>query len=150
MLVSAVVARLLRPPTRESLDGYMIGALGALAFTAAATLTRLVPQLPSGVVARTRPLTGLLFEALLRGVAVPLTAAALGGLIGAAVWFTGPALTATEADLPNLRPGYSVLAGVYSQRDGGLPARIRRGRRRLAARNKQQLRPDADHGAGRR
>jgi len=93
MGVSAVVARLLRPPTRESLDGYLIGALGALAFTAGATLTRLVPQLPSGVVARTRPLTGLLVEAVLRGVAVPLTAAAIGGLIGAAVWFTGPAST---------------------------------------------------------
>jgi len=91
MLVSAAVARLLRPPTRESLDGFMIGALGALAFTAAATLTRLAPQLPAGVVARTRPLASLLVEALLRGVAVPLTAAALGGLIGAAVWFTPPA-----------------------------------------------------------
>ena len=90
MAVSAAVARLLRPPTRESLDGFMIGALGALAFTAAATLTRLAPQLPAGVVARTRPLASLLVEALLRGVAVPLTAAALGGLIGAAVWFTPP------------------------------------------------------------
>ena len=93
MLVSAAVARLLRPPTRESLDGFMIGALGALSFTAAATLTRLAPQLPAGVVARTRPLSGLLVEAVLRGVAVPMTAAALGGLIGAAVWFTRPATT---------------------------------------------------------
>ncbi|MEI6254245.1 MAG: zinc ribbon domain-containing protein, partial [Mycobacteriaceae bacterium] len=93
MLVSAAVARLLRPPARESLDGFMIGALGALAFTAAATLTRLAPQLPAGVVARTRPFASLLVEAVLRGVAVPLTAAALGGLIGAAVWFTRPANT---------------------------------------------------------
>ena len=30
MLVPAVVVRLTRPPTRESLDGFMIGALGAL------------------------------------------------------------------------------------------------------------------------
>ena len=96
MLVSAAVARLLRPPTRESLDGFMIGALGALAFTAAATLTRLAPQLPMGVVARTRPLEGLLVEAVLRGVAVPLTAAALGGLIGAAVWFTPPAIASDQ------------------------------------------------------
>ena len=93
MLVSASVARLLRPSARESLDGYMIGALGALSFTAAATLTRLAPQLPAGVVARTRSLASLLVEAVLRGVAVPLTAAALGGLIGAAVWFTRPANT---------------------------------------------------------
>jgi hypothetical protein len=30
-----VIVRLLRPPTREALDGFMIGALGALSFTAA-------------------------------------------------------------------------------------------------------------------
>lgn len=93
MLAAATVARLLRPPTRESLDGYMIGALGALTFTAAATLTRLAPQLPARLVARTRPLEGVLVEAVLRGVAVPVTATALGGLIGAAVWFSRPATT---------------------------------------------------------
>ncbi|MGC1151099.1 zinc ribbon domain-containing protein [Mycobacterium sp.] len=36
MLVPAVLLRLLRPPTRESLDGYLIGAAGAIAYTAAA------------------------------------------------------------------------------------------------------------------
>jgi hypothetical protein len=49
-LMPAVIVRLLRPPTREALDGFMIGALGALSFTAAAA----------------------------------------GGLIGAALWFTRP------------------------------------------------------------
>ena len=93
MLASAVIARLLRTPTRESLDGYIIGALGALMFTGAATLTRLAPQLPAGVVSRTRPLAGLLVEAGIRGVAVPVTAGAVGGLIGAAVWFARPANT---------------------------------------------------------
>ena len=90
LLASAAIARMLRPPTRESLDGFMIGALGALSFTAAATLTRLAPQLPARLIARTRPLDSLLVEATLRGVAVPLTAAAVGGLIGAAVWFVRP------------------------------------------------------------
>jgi hypothetical protein len=33
---------------------------------------------------------GLFVEAGIRGVAVPLTAAALGGLVGAALWFTRP------------------------------------------------------------
>jgi hypothetical protein len=95
MLVPAVVVRLLRPANRESLDGFMIGALGATAFTAAATLTRLAPQLTTGMVARNRPMSGLIVEAGIRGVAVPLTAAAIGGLIGAALWFTRPA---TKAD----------------------------------------------------
>lgn len=90
MVMPAVVIRLVRPPTRESLDGFMIGALGATAFTAAATLTRLAPQLTTGMVARNRPMSGLFVEAGIRGFAVPLTAVAVGGLIGAALWFTRP------------------------------------------------------------
>jgi hypothetical protein len=89
MLMPAVIVRLLRPPTREALEGFMVGALGALSFTAAATLTRLAPQFGSGVVSK-RPIDSLLVEAGIRGVAVPLTAAAAGGLIGAALWFRRP------------------------------------------------------------
>ena len=62
---------------------------GALSFTAAATLTRLAPQFGTGVVSK-RPMESLMVEAGIRGVAVPLTAAAAGGLIGAALWFTRP------------------------------------------------------------
>lgn len=89
LLMPAVIVRLLRPPTREALDGFMIGALGALMFTAAATLTRLAPQFGTGVVSK-RPMDSLIVEAGIRGVAVPLTAAAAGGLIGAALWFKRP------------------------------------------------------------
>jgi hypothetical protein len=89
MLMPAVIVRLSRPPTREALDGFMVGALGALMFTAAATLTRLAPQFGTGVVSK-RPMDSLLVEAGIRGVAVPLTAAAAGGLIGAALWFKRP------------------------------------------------------------
>jgi len=74
MLMPAVIVRLLRPPTREALDGFMVGALGALSFTAAATLTRLAPQFSTGVVSK-RPMESLIVEAGIRGVAVPLTAA---------------------------------------------------------------------------
>lgn len=89
MLMPAVVVRLLRPPTREALDGFMIGALGTLSFFAAATLTRLAPQFGSGVVSK-RPMESLIAEAGIRGVAVPLIAASAGGLIGAALWFRRP------------------------------------------------------------
>ena len=90
MLAPVLVVRLFRPPIQESLDGFVIGALGALAFTAAATLTRLAPQFTTGMVARARPISSLIVEAGIRGIAVPLTAAAVGGLIGAALWFTRP------------------------------------------------------------
>jgi hypothetical protein len=88
MLLPAVLVRLLRPPIRESLDGFLIGSLGALAYYAAATLTRLVPQLATGVVATGRDVGGLVVEAGIRGVAGPLTAAAAGGMVGAALWAT--------------------------------------------------------------
>lgn len=90
MLVPVVVARFLRPPTRESLDGFMIGALGSLAFTAAATLTRLAPQFTIGMVTLDEPMRGLMVEAGIRGVTTPLTAAAVGGLVGATLWFIRP------------------------------------------------------------
>jgi hypothetical protein len=91
MLVPAALVRLVRPGPREALDGFAIGALGALMFTAAAQMTRLAPQFSTGMVARARPMGGLIVEAGIRGVAVPLTAAAVGGLIGTALWFTRPA-----------------------------------------------------------
>lgn len=96
MLVPAVLIRLFRPGTRESLDGFALGALGALMFTAAATLTRLAPQFTTGLIARARPIEGLFVEAGIRGIAVPLTAACVGGLMGTALWFTRPANKADQ------------------------------------------------------
>lgn len=90
MLLPAALIRLWPRSTRESLDGFAIGALGALMFTGAATLTRLAPQFSVGMVARARPTEGLMVEAGIRGVAVPLTAACVGGLIGTALWFRRP------------------------------------------------------------
>ncbi len=90
MLAPALAARRLWRSDREALDGYVVGALGALSFTAAATLTRLAPQFTTGMINRVRPLDGLLVEAGVRGIAMPLTAVAVGGLVGTALWFTRP------------------------------------------------------------
>ena len=100
MVLPAVTVRMLRPPVRESLDGFVIGALGALSFTGAATITRLAPQFTAGMIDNVRP-SRLFIEAALYGAAIPLTAAAAGGLIGIMLWF---------------RPG---------RRAGGYPRRIR-------------------------
>ena len=87
MMIPAVVVRLVRPGTRESLNGFVIGVLSALSFTAAATFTRLAPQFAAATVAKNRPVEWLLVEAAIRGVTIPLTAACAGGLLGAALWF---------------------------------------------------------------
>jgi len=88
MLVPALVVRVLRPRHLESLDGFLIGSLSAISFTAAGTFTRLAPQLTDGLVASQQDVSSLLIEAGIQGVAVPVTAAATGGLVGAALWFT--------------------------------------------------------------
>lgn len=88
MLVPAIVVRLLwRRRRRSALDGFVIGVLSALLFTASATLTRLAPQFTTAPIARTQPVDWLFFEAAVRGVTVPLTAACGGGLVGIALWF---------------------------------------------------------------
>lgn len=86
MALPAAVVRLLGPATRESLDGFVIGALGALAFTSAATITRLAPQFVSGLFDDVRAMR-MFVEAVLYGIAVPVTAAAAGGLLGIVLWF---------------------------------------------------------------
>jgi hypothetical protein len=93
MILPAVLVRILvglRRRSRESLDGFTIGALSALSFTAAATTTRLAPQFVAGLLTNVHPVRRFV-EAVLYGVASPLTAAALGGLIGMLLWFApGP------------------------------------------------------------
>jgi hypothetical protein len=95
MLVPVLVMRFARP-TRDSLHGFVIGSLGAICFTAAATLVRLAPQFATGLVAGDRPASVLLVQAGVQGVAAPITAAALGGLVGAAMCFGGRSLVASS------------------------------------------------------
>ena len=87
MMVPAVVVRLFWRSSRDVLDGFVIGALSALLFTATATLTRLAPQFAAAPVARNQPVQWLFFEVAVRGVTVPVTAACAGGLIGILLWF---------------------------------------------------------------
>ncbi|UMB67461.1 zinc ribbon domain-containing protein [Mycobacterium paraterrae] len=88
MIVPAVVARIYRPASRESLDGYAVGARSAVFFTAAAVAVRAAPQLSNGLVAHHKPASVLLMQAGVQGLAMPLTAAAAGGLAGLTLWFS--------------------------------------------------------------
>ena len=113
MVLPAVVVRLWRPGTRESLDGFVIGALSAIAFVAAATLTRLAPQLATGPTAQDQPVSELLAEAGIQGVAMPLTAAAAGGLIGVALWFRRPAGMDRRPAVVLIGSSFIVVLSLY-------------------------------------
>jgi hypothetical protein len=89
LLAPMLVMRVWRPGVRESLGGYVIGALGALCFVSAGSLTRLAPQFANGPIDdEGRSPTHLVIAGAIQGVAIPLTAAAVGGAIGAVLWFT--------------------------------------------------------------
>lgn len=90
-ILPTALIRLLRPGSRDSLDGFVIGALAGLCFSAAATLVRLAPQVSAGLVSHARPLMGLVVEVVLCGITIPITAAAAGGMVGVAMWFRPPA-----------------------------------------------------------
>ncbi|CAN5553895.1 hypothetical protein BH09ACT8_BH09ACT8_18750 [soil metagenome] len=86
----AVLIRLTRPPVRESLYGFAVGALGGTMFAVGATIVRLVSQIGAGEQGSDQPVEDLLLEAVIRGITMPLMAASIGGLIGAALWYRGP------------------------------------------------------------
>lgn len=86
MLLPAIAVRLLGKRNGESLDGFAIGAFGALGYSAASTVSWLAPQFVGGLIDNYRPWR-LFEEAYLYGVIDPLTASAAGGLFGLTLWF---------------------------------------------------------------
>jgi hypothetical protein len=104
MLAPVVLMRLLRPGARESLDGFVIGALAALCFTAAGVLTRAAPEFADGLVAKDFPMHAILTLTAIRGVAAPVTTAAVGGMVGATLWFR------RRADPDTVRHWYSLTS----------------------------------------
>ena len=129
MLVPAVVVRLTRPPTPRvvgRLHDRRAGRVGLHRGRDARPGWRRSSRRgwwPAA--ARSR---SLIVEAGIRGIAVPVTAAAVGGLIGAALWFTRPPSKADQ------HPGYvrAVLAVVRRGGDGRLRRAGTRRRRRTS------------------
>lgn len=86
MLLPAVVGRLFPMPVRESLDGFVVGAFGALWYQTAATTTTIAPQFAEGLMLE-QSTTRILADSLTYGVVTPLTTTAAGGLVGMSLWF---------------------------------------------------------------
>jgi hypothetical protein len=88
MLVPAAVVWLRRAHRTDAMDGFTVGAAGALGFVAASTLTRLWPQLSTGVRASSRGAESVLEEGLLQGVTIPVIAGCGAALIAGTAWMT--------------------------------------------------------------
>jgi hypothetical protein len=86
MVLPVAVARLWRSEPSEALDGFTGGAAGALGLTLAATLTELAPLLRHGNVVPGSSVLAVLTQAVVRGVSVPVVAAATAGYVGATLW----------------------------------------------------------------
>jgi hypothetical protein len=86
LVLPPAVVRLLRVPVHEPMDGYVIGAFGALSYGCAASITWLFPQIFAGLL-DAQSSWRMFTDAITYGVIDPLTTAALGGLLGLALWF---------------------------------------------------------------
>ena len=85
LMALPVAALRLGRHSSESLDGFVIGAVGALGFGLAATIQQLSGLLRSGQVSEF-DFTSTLTQVAIRGFAVPLIGALTIGLFGATLW----------------------------------------------------------------
>jgi PrsW family intramembrane metalloprotease len=113
MLLPVAVERVWRPGPREPLDGFTFGALAGLCFTAGGTVTQQASEFSKGLVAHDFPLDALLATAAVRGIAAPLTALAIGGVVGATLWFTPRTATARRWRVVT-SPVTAVVIGVLA------------------------------------
>jgi hypothetical protein len=112
MLLPAAGARLATPGRSEALEGFTAGVVSALGVTMAATLTELAPLLRYGNLIQDSSVLANLTQAVIRGVSVPLVAAAATGYISAALWGRGPGRRRAGGS------GHAVLPGLRGNRAG--------------------------------
>jgi len=118
MLVPVAAARPRRPQRGQALDGFTAGAASALGLTMAATLTELAPLLRAGNFIRGSSVLASITLAVVRGVSLPVVAAAATGYAGAALWSRrargpvarGPAARGPAAGRPWLARPVAALA----------------------------------------
>ena len=126
MLLPLALARLWRPEHSEALDGFTAGVAGALGLTMAATLAELAPLLRAGNFIRGSSIIANVTAAVIRGISLPLVAAAATGYIAAVLWSrrgTGSAAGGRwlVRPLPALAVAFTVEIGLGFADDAGLP-----------------------------
>ncbi len=126
MALPVALLRLFRPARSEALDGFTAGAAGALGLTLAATLTELTPLLRAGNLAVGSSVLAVVTQAVVRGLCLPLIAAATTGYVGAALWARrrrGPAAGGLWLTSPwvALAFGLALAIGLGFADDASLP-----------------------------
>jgi hypothetical protein len=126
MVLPVAVLRLLRPGRSEALDGFTAGAAAALGLTLAATLTELTPLLRAGNFVPGSSVMAVVTQAVVRGISVPLVAAATTGYVGAALWArrgrgSGAGGLWLTSPWVALAFGLAIAAGLGFADDAGLP-----------------------------
>ena len=111
MLLPPAAARLATPGRGEALDGFTAGVVSALGVTLAATLTELAPLLRYGNLIGDSSALANLTQAVIRGVSVPLVAAAATGYISAALW-KGPGAGSAAAGRWLTHPALAVAVAL--------------------------------------
>jgi hypothetical protein len=126
MVLPVAVLRLWRAQPSEALDGFTAGAAGALGLTLAATLTELAPLLRHGNMVPGSSVLAVLTQAVVRGVSVPVVAAASAGYVGAALWQRRGSGSAAggrwlASPLLALAAALALAVGLGLADDAGLP-----------------------------
>lgn len=111
MLVPVGVCRLFPMPARESLDGLVIGAFGALWYSTAATTTIIAPQFAEGLI-EGQTVARMLDDGICFGVVGPIVTAAAGGLAGLLLWFTPDRSRDRRAPAARKLLGLCAVAGI--------------------------------------
>ena len=113
MLLPAVVGRLFPVQMRESLDGFVVGAFGALWYQTAATTTTIAPQFAEGLMLE-QSTARILADSITYGVVTPLVTTAAGGLVGISLWFQPDRRAGRDPRRARRAlTGFTVLAVVF-------------------------------------
>jgi hypothetical protein len=126
MVLPVAVLRLWRSEPSQALDGFTGGAAGALGLTLAATLTELAPLLRHGNVVPGSSVLAVVTQAVVRGVSVPVVAAAAAGYVGATLWQRRGRASAAggrwlTSPLLALAVALALAVGLGFADDAGLP-----------------------------
>ena len=88
MVLPLPLIRLIPSSDSDSLDGYALGAAGALAHMTASYIVWWMPQIVAGLVTtQTTTPTRMLADTITFGVIDPLTTITLAGMVGVSLWF---------------------------------------------------------------